>query len=144
MGLEHEEEDRNLVRMRQNTLATVKLIIEFTKRLPGFPNLCQTDQLILLKAASSETMMIRTARRYDPIKDTIVFSNNDAYDNRAYDTAGLRNDDLFQFCKKVSKLNVDDAEFAILTAITVFSDREHLVEKEKVGNNLLVCKYYTF
>ena len=114
-------------------------LLTFGKRLPGFPNLCQTDQLILLKAASSETM-IRTARRYDPIKDTIVFSNNDAYDNSAYDTAGLRNDDFFQFCK----LNVDDAEFAILTAITVFSDREHLVEKEKVGNNLLVCKYYTF
>ena len=141
VGLEHEEEVWNLVRMTQNTPATVKLIIEFTKRLPGFPKLCQ---LLLWKTASSETMMIRTARRYDSIKNTIVFSNNDAYDNRAYDTAGLRNDDLFQFCKKVSKLNVDDAEFAILTAITVFSDREHLVEKEKVGNNLLVCKYYTF
>ena len=35
-GLEHEPEDRNLVQMTQTTLATVKLIIEFTKRLPGF------------------------------------------------------------------------------------------------------------
>jgi len=132
VGLEFSSEDKALVQMTQNTLATVKLIIEFTKRLPGFLNLCQTDQLILLKAASSETMMIRTARRYDPVKDTIVFSNNAAYDNSAYDMVGLRNDDLFQFCRKVSKLRVDDAEFAILTAITVFSDRENLVERDKV------------
>eukprot|EP00092_Neocalanus_flemingeri_P039251 GFUD01042730.1.p1 GENE.GFUD01042730.1~~GFUD01042730.1.p1 ORF type:complete len:567 (+),score=144.29 GFUD01042730.1:107-1807(+) len=132
VGLEYSPEDKALVQMTQNTLVTVKLIIEFTKRLPGFQNLCQTDQLILLKAASSETMMIRTARRYDPVKDTIVFSNNDAYDNRDYDMVGLKNDDLFHFCRKVTRLKVDDAEFAILTAITVFSDRENLVEKEKV------------
>lgn len=132
VGLEHSQEDKALVQMTQNTLVTVKLIIEFTKRLPGFQNLCQTDQLVLLKAASSETMMIRTARRYDPVKDTIMFSNNDTFDNHAYDMVGLRNDDLFQFCRKVSKLRVDDAEYAMLTAITVFSDRENLFEKEKV------------
>jgi len=132
VGLEDNPEDKALVQMTQNTLVTVKLIIEFTKRLPGFHNLCQTDQLVLLKAASSETMMIRTARRYDPVKDTIVFSNNDSFDNQAYDTVGLRNDDLFQFCRKVSKLRLDDAECALLAAITVFSERDNLLEKEKV------------
>lgn len=132
VALESSAEDKALIQMTENTLATVKLIIEFTKRLPGFQNLSQTDQLVLLKAASSETMMIRTARRYDPQKDTIVFSNNDMYDNNAYDMVGLRNDELFHFCRKVAKLEVDNAEYALLTAITVFSERDNLIEKKKV------------
>ena len=33
----------------QSTLSTAKLIIEFTKRLPGFASLHQQDQVTLLK-----------------------------------------------------------------------------------------------
>ena len=77
-------------------------------------------------------MMIRTARRYDPATRSIVYSNNDTFDNSAYDNVGLRNDQLFQFCKKVAKLSLDDAEFALLTAIAVFSDRETIMETKKV------------
>ena len=95
---EADVEDKTLVQMTQTTLATVKLIIEFTKRLPGFQSLCQKDQLAVLKSASSESMMIRTARRYDPATRSIVYSNNDTFDNSAYDNVGLRNDQLFQFC----------------------------------------------
>ena len=118
--------------MTQTTLATVKLIIEFSKRLPGFQSLCQKDQLSILKSSSSEAMMIRTARRYDPVTGNIVYSNNDTYDHSAYDDVGLKNDDLFSFCRKAAKLNVDDAEFALLTAITIFSDRDNIMEKQKV------------
>ena len=95
--------------------------------------LCQTDQLILLKASSSETMMVRAARQFDPVQKRIVFANQETFDSRAYDMAGLRNDDLFAFCKRVARLKVDDAEFVLLTAITVFSERDNLVEKEKVS-----------
>ena len=52
----------------------------------------------MLKSSSSESMMIRTARRYDPATGSIVYSNNDTFDNSAYDNVGLRNDQLFQFC----------------------------------------------
>ena len=127
-----EAEERSLVRVTQTTLETVKLIIGLTKRLPGFQTLCQADQLAVLKSSSSECMMIRTARRYDPGTGHIVFSNNDTFDNSAFDRIGLRSDELYQFCRKVAKLNMDDAEFSLLTAITVFSDREGVTETEKV------------
>ena len=129
---ESDPEDRTLVQITQTTLATVKLIIEFTKRLPGFQTLCQRDQLAVLKASSSEVMMIRTARRYDPSSGSIVYSNNDTFDNSAYSNVGLSNDELFSFCRKVSKLNMDETEFALLTSIAIFSDREQITEKEKV------------
>ena len=135
-GQEESEEDSTLLQMTHTTVITVRLIIEFNKRLPGFSDLCQSDQMTLLKASSSESMMIRTARRYDPVKDTIVFSNNDSYDNNSYECVGLRNDELFQFCRKVSRLGLDNAEFALLTAISVFSEREQLAEQRKVGRNI--------
>ena len=62
-------------------------------------------------------MMIWTARRYDPAARSNVYSNHDTFDNSAYDKVGLRNGQLFQFCKKVAKLSLDDREFALLTAI---------------------------
>ena len=144
-GREESEEDRTLLQMTQTTVVTVRLIIEFTKRLPGFSNLCQADQMTLLKESSSESMMIRTARRYDPVEDTIVFSNNDNYDNNSYNTVGLTNDQLFQFCRKASKLSLDNAEFALLTAISVFSERDGLGEQRKVRINKNVQEgYYLF
>ena len=139
-GQEESDEDGTLLQMTQTTVITVRLIIEFNKRLPGFSTLCQADQMVLLKASSSESMMIRTARRYDPVKDNIVFSNNDTYDNNSYDFVGLRNDELFQFCRKVAKLGLDHAEFALLTAISVFSEREQLGDIKKVTTR----KYFTF
>ena len=132
MQNEKTPEDKALMQMTSNTVITVDLIRQFTISLPGFQNLFPEDRLVLLKAASSEVMMIRTARKYDPLTDTIVFSNSDMFGMQAYDNAGLRNDDLFHFCRKVSRLNVDDAEFALLTAVTVFSARENLIEKGKV------------
>ena len=116
-----------MVQMTQTTLATVKLLIEFINRLPGFQSLCQKNQLPVLKLSSSESMMIRTARRYDPATGGIVYSNNDTCDNSAHDNVGLRNNQLFQFCKEVAKLSLDDAEFALLTAIAIFSDRETII-----------------
>jgi len=132
MQNEKTPEDKALMQMTSNTVVTVDLIRQFTISLPGFQNLYPEDKLVLLKAASSEVMMIRSARQYDPITDAIVFSNNDTFGMQAYDNAGLKNDDLFHFCRKVSRLGIDDAEYALLTAITVFSEREDIFEKAKV------------
>ena len=38
----------------ETTILTVQLIVEFSKRLPGFQSLCREDQITLLKACSSE------------------------------------------------------------------------------------------
>ena len=66
---------------------------------------------------------------YDRADDDM---NNDNYDNNSYNTVGLRNDQLFQFCRKTCKLRLDNAELALLTAISVFSEREGLEEQRKV------------
>ena len=41
----------------ETTILTVQLIVEFSKRLPGFQSLCREDQITLLKACSSEVSL---------------------------------------------------------------------------------------
>jgi len=116
----------------ETTILTVQLIVEFSKRLPGFQSLCREDQITLLKACSSEVMMLRGARRYDVHSESIVFANNAPYTRENYLEADLENDDLFKFCRTMSNMKVDNAEYALLTAIVIFSERHGLREPKKV------------
>ena len=68
--------------------------------------------------------MLRAARRYDVTTDSIVFGNNYPYKKEAYNMAGMVpaiTDALFRFCGYMSSLKVDNAEYALLTAIVLFS-----------------------
>lgn len=137
-GLEicgEDDSDQHFRRITEMTILTIKLIVEFSKCLTGFDRLYKDDQITLLKACSSEVMMLRCARRYDEDTDSIVFANNYPYTKQAYERAGLDNntiDKIFKFCKKMCKMKVDNAEYALLTAIDIFSDRANLQEPEKV------------
>jgi len=136
-GYPTEGEDPSDVRFRhitEMTILTVQLIVEFSKRMPGFDKLEREDQITLLKACSSEVMMLRTARRYDHQSDTIIFANNHPYTRDNYSVAGVGDsaDPLFNFCRHMCAMKVDNAEYALLTAIVIFSERPCLLEPRKV------------
>ncbi|XP_044271421.1 ecdysone receptor isoform X2 [Tribolium madens] len=130
-------EDQCDVRFRhitEITILTVQLIVEFAKRLPGFDKLLREDQIALLKACSSEVMMFRMARRYDVQTDSILFVNNQPYSRDSYNLAGMGEtiEDLLHFCRTMYSMKVDNAEYALLTAIVIFSERPALIEGWKV------------
>ncbi|XP_076348562.1 ecdysone receptor-like isoform X1 [Tachypleus tridentatus] len=132
-----DSEEDNLQRFQhitEITILTVQLIVEFSKRVPGFDTLLREDQITLLKACSSEVMMLRTARKYDGKTDSIVFANNQPYTRENYRSASIGDsaDALFSFCRKMCILKVTNAEYALLTAIVIFSERPHLLEPKKV------------
>lgn len=132
-----EGEDQCDVRFRhitEITILTVQLIVEFAKRLPGFDKLLREDQIALLKACSSEVMMFRMARRYDFNTDSILFVNNQPYSRDSYNLAGMGEtiEDLLHFCRMMYNMKVDNAEYALLTAIVIFSERPNLMEGWKV------------
>ncbi|XP_057654933.1 ecdysone receptor isoform X3 [Diorhabda carinulata] len=132
-----EGEDQCDVRFRhitEITILTVQLIVEFAKRLPGFDKLLREDQISLLKACSSEVMMFRMARRYDYNTDSILFVNNQPYSRDSYNLAGMGEtiEDLLHFCRTMYSMQVDNAEYALLTAIVIFSERPDLIEGWKV------------
>jgi ecdysone receptor len=110
------------------TILTVQLIVEFSKRVPGFDTLLREDQITLLKACSSEVMMLRCSRKYDMKTDSIVYANNQPYTRENYKSASVGDsaDALFNFCKTMCVLKVDNAEYALLTAIVIFSGMDVL------------------
>ncbi|XP_026826505.1 ecdysone receptor isoform X2 [Ooceraea biroi] len=116
------------------TILTVQLIVEFSKRLPGFNELMREDQITLLKACSSEVMMLRMARKYDVQTDSIIFANNQPYTRDSYNVAGMGEtiEDLLRFCRQMYAMRVNNAEYALLTAIVIFSERPNLLETKKV------------
>ncbi|XP_070154605.1 ecdysone receptor isoform X2 [Polyergus mexicanus] len=116
------------------TILTVQLIVEFSKRLPGFNELLREDQITLLKACSSEVMMLRMARKYDVQTDSIIFANNQPYTRDSYNVAGMGDtiEDLLRFCRQMYAMRVNNAEYALLTAIVIFSERPGLLESRKV------------
>ncbi|XP_042208664.1 LOW QUALITY PROTEIN: ecdysone receptor-like [Homarus americanus] len=129
-----DDSDAKFKHITDMTILTVQLIVEFSKRLPGFDTLLREDQITLLKACSSEVMMLRAARRYDSKTDSIVFGNNFPYTQHSYELAGLGESagTLFRFCRNLCKMKVDNAEYALLAAIAIFSERPNLKELSKV------------
>ncbi|XP_071526217.1 ecdysone receptor-like isoform X8 [Panulirus ornatus] len=129
-----DDSDAKFKHITDMTILTVQLIVEFSKRLPGFDTLLREDQITLLKACSSEVMMLRAARRYDSKTDSIVFGNNFPYTQHSYELAGLGESaaTLFRFCRNLCKMKVDNAEYALLAAIAIFSERPNLKELPKV------------
>nr|UOF73986.1 ecdysone receptor [Prodiamesa olivacea] len=139
-----EEEDAADAHFRyitEITILTVQLIVEFAKGLPAFTKIPQEDQITLLKACSSEVMMLRMARRYDAHSDSILFANNRSYTKESYQMAGMEEtiDDLLHFCRQMYSLTVDNVEYALLTAIVIFSDRPGLEKGDMVEH---IQSYY--
>ncbi len=126
------ESDRLFQHMTEMTILRVQLIVEFSKHLPGFQTLCREDQVSLLKGCSSEVMMLRGARRYDPQRDSIIYATNYPFSKDNYVKAGLANEALFRFCRNMCKMKVDNAEYALITAIVIFSDRHNVREPKRV------------
>ncbi|XP_066937878.1 ecdysone receptor isoform X2 [Macrobrachium rosenbergii] len=132
--LNEDDSEAKFTHITDMTILTVQLIVEFSKHLPGFDTLLREDQITLLKACSSEVMMLRAARRYDASTDSIVFGNNYPYTLDSYESAGLGESAgaIFQFCRNLCKMKVDNAEYALLAAIAIFSERPSLKEPHKV------------
>ncbi|XP_026467259.1 ecdysone receptor [Ctenocephalides felis] len=129
-----EDEALEFRHITEITILTVQLIVEFAKGLPAFTKIPQEDQITLLKACSSEVMMLRMARRYDAVSDSILFANNRSYTRDSYKMAGMADtiEDLLHFCRQMYTMTVDNVEYALITAIVIFSDRPGLEQADLV------------
>lgn len=123
-----------------------KLIIEFAKNLPGFQKIPKEDQIVLLKEASSEVTTLRAARCYDSKDQTIVFMTGIPVTQENMSALGISNyaEVAFKFFHSLSEISADNTEFALLTAICIFSDRPGLKSPklvEKYQENFVTALY---
>ena len=63
------------VEIAEKLTLTVQQIIEFAKMVPGFMNLLQDDQIMLLKGGSFEIALLRLTRAYDVPTNSVIFGH---------------------------------------------------------------------
>lgn len=68
-GSEHQP-DSALLDVINLTAIGIRRLIKMAKKINAFKNMCQEDQVALLKGGCTEIMMMISARRYDPMKNT--------------------------------------------------------------------------
>lgn len=78
--------------------------------------------------------MLRSSRKYDLKSDSILYANGQPYTRENYRAASIGDaaHGLFNFCRSMVIHKVDNAEYALLTAINIFSDRPNLIQPQKV------------
>lgn len=117
-------------------IMSVQEIVDFAKQLPGFLELTREDQIALLKTSTIEIMLLETSRRYNPAIDSITFLKDFSYNKEDFAKAGLQIEfinPIFEFSKGMNDLHLDEAEYALLIAINIFSaDRPNVQDHELV------------
>ncbi|XP_022520970.2 oxysterols receptor LXR-alpha isoform X1 [Astyanax mexicanus] len=118
-------------------IMSVQEIVDFAKQLPGFLELTREDQIALLKTSTIEIMLLETSRRYNPSIESITFLTPDfSYNKDDFAKAGLQIEfinPIFEFSKGMNDLHLDEAEYALLIAINIFSaDRPNVQDHDLV------------
>ncbi|XP_029445167.1 nuclear receptor subfamily 1 group D member 2 isoform X2 [Rhinatrema bivittatum] len=101
----------------------VKEVVEFAKRVPGFRDLSQHDQVNLLKAGTFEVLMVRFASLFDAKQRTVTFLSGKKYsvdDLRSMGAGDLLNS-MFEFSEKLNALQLSEEEMSLFTAVVLVS-----------------------
>ncbi|KAM4708039.1 nuclear receptor ROR-beta-like [Discoglossus pictus] len=112
----------------------IQYVVEFAKRLDGFMELCQNDQIVLLKAGCLEVLLIRMTRAFNPLNSTVLFEGKFG-GLQMFRSLGC--DDLlssiFDLGRNLCRLDLSDEEIALFSAAVLMSpDRPWLTESGKV------------
>ncbi|NXT39233.1 NR1H4 protein, partial [Pelecanoides urinatrix] len=142
--------EESFLRLSETAVVHVQVLVDFTKRLPGFESLASEDQIALLKGSTVEAMFLRSAQIYNQRisecqPSTKTLTNNNAtnelhagYQKEQFFSTcmGITEEfitALFYFYKSMGELKVTETEYALLVATTVFfSDRPLLRNKRHV------------
>lgn len=112
----------------------IQYVVEFAKRLSGFMELCQNDQIVLLKAGAMEVVLVRMCRAYNADNHTVFFEGK--YGGmelfRALGCSELISS-IFDFSRSLSALRFSEDEIALYTALVLINaSRPGLQERRKV------------
>ncbi|NXA13038.1 NR1H4 protein, partial [Sapayoa aenigma] len=153
---ENASPEESFLRLSETAVVHVQVLVDFTKRLPGFESLASEDQIALLKGSTVEAMFLRSAQIYNqrmsdcqPSTKTLTNNNiikelGDGYQKNPvflYLHGCGKNSciteefitALFYFYRSMGELKVTETEYALLVATTVFfSDRPLLRDKRHV------------
>ncbi|XP_070840833.1 nuclear receptor subfamily 1 group D member 2b [Chaetodon trifascialis] len=101
----------------------VREVVEFAKKIPGFRDLSQPDQVSLLKAGTFEVLVVRFASLFNVKDRTVTFLGGKKYSVdtlRAMGAGDLLNS-MFDFSEKLINLGLSEEEMSLFTAVVLVS-----------------------
>ncbi|XP_060680632.1 nuclear receptor subfamily 1 group D member 2b isoform X2 [Hemiscyllium ocellatum] len=101
----------------------VREVVEFAKRIPGFKDLSQHDQVSLLKAGTFEVLMVRFAALFDVHERTVTFLSGKSYGMEELQLLGAGDllMSMFEFSEKLGALQLSEEEMSLFTAVVLVS-----------------------
>ncbi|XP_051947525.1 nuclear receptor subfamily 1 group D member 1-like [Xyrauchen texanus] len=101
----------------------VREVVEFAKGIPGFQELCQHDQVMLLKAGTFQVLMVRFCSLLNPKERTVTFLNGQTYPLATLRGMGMGSllDTMFEFSSKLCSLGLESDEMALFMAVVLVS-----------------------
>ncbi|XP_034393528.1 nuclear receptor subfamily 1, group D, member 4a isoform X2 [Cyclopterus lumpus] len=101
----------------------VKEVVEFAKGIPGFQELSQQDQVMLLKSGTFQVLMVRFCTLFNADDRTVTFLNGQTYPLSTLRALGMGSllDAMFDFSERLSSLGLEPDEMALFMAVVLVS-----------------------
>nr|XP_046253478.1 nuclear receptor subfamily 1, group D, member 4a isoform X2 [Scatophagus argus] len=113
----------------------VKEVVEFAKGIPGFQELSQQDQVMLLKSGTFQVLMVRFCTLFNAGERTVTFLNGQTYPLSTLRALGMGSllDAMFDFSEKLGSLGLEPDEMALFMAVVLVSaDRSGISDMRAV------------
>ncbi|XP_064354886.1 nuclear receptor ROR-gamma [Dromaius novaehollandiae] len=113
----------------------IQHVVEFAKRMGGFMELCQNDQIVLLKAGAMEVVLVRMCRAFNSDNRTVFFEGKFA-GPELFKSLGCPElvGSIFDFAHGLCSLHFSESEVALFTALVLINaGRPWLQERAKVA-----------
>uniref|UniRef100_A0A4W4GSK1 RAR-related orphan receptor C b n=1 Tax=Electrophorus electricus TaxID=8005 RepID=A0A4W4GSK1_ELEEL len=120
----------------------VQYVVEFAKRIPGFRQLGQNDQICLLKSGSMEVVLVRMSRLFNPENGTVFFDGKFAGTELFKSLAcGDFIAAVFDFAHSLCALRLTEQQVALFSALVLINAGmghfpKHLYQKVTVLRSL--------
>ncbi|CAH1251555.1 RORB [Branchiostoma lanceolatum] len=125
----------------------IQMVVEFAKNIPGFMDLCQNDQIILLKTGCFENLLVRMSREINPNTNAVLFDGKFASID-FFSILGLNDlvSSMYDLGRSVCLLKLTEQELALFCAVVLVSaDRPGLREPmavEKLQEKIIQALRY--
>ncbi|CAJ0580637.1 unnamed protein product, partial [Mesorhabditis spiculigera] len=133
----HHISPNSFTHLAELTVLEAQLTHEFVRQLPGFTRFVEEDRKLLQKASKVSLMKLRAARTYDGTDGTVCLGS-DAHHWRFNQSSFIHGlcaplgDAIFMTAYRLTDMNLDDPEFALVQAISAFAATEGLVDPNLV------------
>ncbi|XP_076062691.1 ecdysone-induced protein 78C-like isoform X2 [Oratosquilla oratoria] len=114
---------------------SIQRVVEFAKRVPGFTDLTQDDQLILIKLGFFELWLTQVSRMVSTLDNTLTFSDGSYLTRHQLELIFDQDfvSTLFNFAQTFNNLTLNDTELALFVGVVLLTaDRPGLTDTKAI------------